>query len=245
MLETQLQVSYLLTGLDNLVHAIFEPFPRLDQVRPLLRKQALIERDKLKVTLWSRVSMSPLHNLVFCASLGHSLMDEGHVVGNVLLNFIFKIRNILEELLGDTDEGIEWPVGEVVIHCTVDESRELPSPNLEILPHRREAHDYVQVLPHLADEEIPAVVRAVHDASLLHLTANCIANVVPLLLGEDICNISGGKEIIHVNQEPLIHNLVVGNQECCRQGLHTRSVAQRQEELLRHQQGQRCLLVGQ
>mmetsp|Transcript_1310 Transcript_1310/g.2319 ORF Transcript_1310/g.2319 Transcript_1310/m.2319 type:complete len:350 (-) Transcript_1310:6629-7678(-) len=157
--------------------------------------------------------MPALHALVLVSHLVHG--QEG--VRQELLNgSTVSLPVDLEhgkELLSDIEEGVLGPGLEPIDDGAVNDGGELESTVPEVISDRGEGKTHVEVLTNLPDEELKAIFPVGDDSSCLDTVCDSIDNGVNLIDSEEVRNDTRSKQVIEVNEEPLIHDLRVGKKE--------------------------------
>mmetsp|Transcript_73037 Transcript_73037/g.145236 ORF Transcript_73037/g.145236 Transcript_73037/m.145236 type:complete len:231 (-) Transcript_73037:5633-6325(-) len=71
----------------------------------------------------------------------------------------------------------------------------------------------MQVVTHLVDEHVPAIVARIGDASTLDNWTHIVNDVVHVLCGEEARDVAAREQIVHEHEEALVSDLHVGEYE--------------------------------
>ena len=187
--------------------------PFLLEVAHLLAQHALEELDEFQEGLGSRVDKSTLN---FLDPLGE-LVDHGEGVGHELADGLTDLGSrhlgLLQELRGHGEQSLLGPWMEPVNDCAVDESRELLGSVSEGVTDGREAERHVKVLADAIEEELPAVVLVIDYAFAFHCASHRVHDVIDVFNGEEVGDLTRGKQIIDEDEEALIGDLTFSEEE--------------------------------
>ena len=147
VLQLHLHLGDLRRRRAQLDEALLEAHLHLHVDLGLLDEQLLVQRDQLQERLGRRVHLPPLRREVLRAHRAHRLVDERHVVRDVLAHLVGVLVHlrVLEEALRHRDERLARPRVEPVDRRAVGERGELAAADAERVAHRREAEDDVEV----------------------------------------------------------------------------------------------------
>lgn len=128
-------------------------------------------------------------------------------------------RDVFEEVPGNREQRLFWPLVEPVDARAIDEGRKAPCSHAQRDSDRREAENHLQQPPHAIDKEAPAIVLRVDQPKAFDLVFHAAANRLDLVIAEEVGNLAGRQQIIHQHQKSLVGHLGVGQEEDHRQPL--------------------------
>jgi hypothetical protein len=92
----------------------------------------------------------------------------------------------------------------------VDKSGEGTASDSEGFADRGEAKTNVEVLSHLVNEVSEQSVGGVFATIGLGLRSDLVDLLIELILGEEVGNVTGGQDIVNVNEELVLRDLGIG-----------------------------------
>ena len=128
-------------------------------------------------------------------------------------NLVARELNVSKEPAGDTNEGVLWPRREPINSGVVDKTWELAGPLSERVSHGRKAKVQMEVVPHLAQEEVEQLDRVIRDSHRLGLRAHLAADLLDLVLCKELWDVARGKDIVDVDKVLVVDDLGVSEDE--------------------------------
>lgn len=144
-------------------------------------------------------------------------MHLGHILGNEAVEILVHF-NITDESISDIDEGIFGPTVEIVDGGTRHQTWELTGFHTEVIAHRGEAQDDLELLFHLVKEVVHHGIGGIGDTGTFGLIAKTIDHAVDIFFGEEVLDPPVVEDIIDRHEETLALDLRVGHHEGDRRG---------------------------
>lgn len=203
----------LIGGITHSGQTTLEACNRVHDGTLLIREQLLVEVDELEERGWRGVVESPLALPEIVVSSVDGEMDKGHMVGNCCTDLLGGELDLGEEPLSDTDQGIPRPGMEPIDRGRTNQGGEFTCAETECVTDGREAETHVEVLLHLVDEEVLQAFGSIENALGLGLTTDLAVDTIKFIGSEELGNVTGGQNIIDVDEELLIDDLRIGQDE--------------------------------